>query len=123
MVINQGDVYWADIGTPTGSGPGYTRPVTVISNNALNYSNINTVLVCPLSTNLRRSALIDNVLLYEGEGGIAKASVVLVSQTFPLDKRMLRDYLGTLSRKRVRAILDALRFITEPRDYEEKPRV
>jgi mRNA interferase MazF len=53
MVISQGDVLWADLPAPTGSGPGFRRPVVVVKGNALNRSRIGTVLCVPLTTNLR----------------------------------------------------------------------
>jgi mRNA interferase MazF len=116
MVINQGDIYWIDLGEPSGSEPGFTHPGAVIQNNMFNQSNINTVIVCSLTTNLKRAAIPGNLLLDAGEADLPKQSVVVVSQVFTVDKAQLRDHIGTLSRRRVRQILDGLRLITEPRE-------
>ena len=121
--INQGDLYWCDLGPPLGSGPGYTRPVVVIQNNATNHSRIGSVIVCPLTSNLKRGLSPENVSLAEGEGGLSLASVVQVTQIIAVDKSKLRDYIGSLSPKLVRKTLRGLYFVTEPRDYEEKPNV
>ncbi|NCS22741.1 MAG: type II toxin-antitoxin system PemK/MazF family toxin, partial [Microcystis aeruginosa G11-06] len=68
MTIFKGEIYWIDVGKPQGSEPAYLRPCVVVRNDALNQSQIGTVIVCPLTTNLRRAKAIGNVLLNEGEG-------------------------------------------------------
>ncbi len=118
MVINQGDVFWIDLGDPIGSGPGYLHPHVVIQNNLFNGSRIGTVIVCALSSNLRRAQAPGNVLLEHGEASLPKQSVVVVSQVFTVDKGQLGDLIGTLSRARVRQILDGLKLVTEPREVE-----
>jgi len=116
MVINQGDIYWIDLEEPSGSEPGYSHPHAVIQNNVFNQSRIHTVIVCALSSNLRRADVPGNVLLEPGEGGLSKQSVVLVSQLFSVDKIQLGEYIGTLSNRRVRQILEGIRLIIEPRE-------
>jgi mRNA interferase MazF len=116
MVINQGDVYWVDIDEPGGSEPGYTRPGIVIQNDIFNHSDIHTVIVCSLTSNLKRARMPGHVLLEPGEANLPKQSVVAVSQVFTVDKTQLREYIGTLSKKRIQQILDGLRMITEPRE-------
>jgi len=116
MVINQGDVFWVDLGEPSGSEPAYRHPHVVIQNNLFNHSRINTVVVCVITSNLKRAQAPGNVLLEKGEANLPKQSVVNVSQIFTVDKRDLAEKIGTLSRQRVRQILDGIRLLTEPRD-------
>lgn len=118
MVIKQGDVYWVDLGDPTGSEPGYRHPHVVIQNNLFNHSRIRTVVVCALTSNLKRAAAPGNVLLESGEANLPKQSVVNVSQIFTVDKDQLDEYVGTLSAKRVREILDGIKLVLEPREPE-----
>lgn len=119
MVINQGDVFWVDLGDPAGSEPGYRHPHVVIQNNVFNRSRINTVVVCALTSNLRRAKAPGNVLLDKGEASLPKQSVVNVSQTFTVDKRDLGEKIGTLSHGHVRQILDGVHLVIEPRDLDE----
>jgi mRNA interferase MazF len=119
MVINQGDVFWVDLGEPSGSGPGYRHPHVVIQNNVFNRSRIHTVVVCVLTSNLKRAQAPGNVLLEKGEASLPDRSVVNVSQIFTVDKRDLVEKIGELSRQRVRQILDGIRLLTEPRDIDE----
>ena len=114
MVINQGDLYWFNPGVPVGSAPGYRRTHVVIQNNALNHSRISTVVLCGLTSNIKRAEVPGNVLLNDGEAGLDKTSVVVVSQIVTADKSQLDEYIGTLSLTRVRQILDGVRLITEP---------
>jgi len=116
MVITQGDVYWIELEEPAGSEPGYRHPHVVIQNNLFNQSRIHTVIVCALSSNLRRADVPGNVLLEPGEGGLPKQSVVLVSQLLSVDKTHLGEYIGRLPSKRVRQILEGIRLVIEPRE-------
>ncbi|MCU0567131.1 MAG: type II toxin-antitoxin system PemK/MazF family toxin [Oculatellaceae cyanobacterium Prado106] len=115
-MICQGDLYWIDLGEPTGSEPGYSRPYVVIQNNALNNSRIKTVIVCALTSNLRRSAGQGNVLLEGGEANLPDQSVVNVSQIFTVDKAALIEKIGRLSQERIRQILAGIALITEPQE-------
>lgn len=116
MVIQQGDIFWIELDEPPGSAPGYTHPHVVVQNNVFNRSRINTVVVCALSSNLKRTAAPGNVLLEPGEANLPKQSVVIVSQLFTVDKSSLGDLIGTLSKRRVRQILDGIKLILEPRE-------
>lgn len=118
MVINQGDVFWIDLGIPSGSGPGYSHPHVVIQNNLFNKSRINTVIVCAITSSLKRANAPGNVLLSPGEANLPKQSVVNVSQIFTLDKSDLFEKIGTLSSKRMQEILDGVHLILDPREID-----
>jgi len=115
MVINQGDIFWIELDKPLGSEPGYLHPNVVVQNNIFNNSRINTVVVCALTSNLKRAEAPGNVLLNKGEADLPKQSVVNVSQITTVDKRHLIKKIGTLSNKRVREILDGIKLLLEPR--------
>lgn len=118
MVINQGDIFWIDLDEPSSSGPGYRHPHVVVQNNVFNRSRIHTVVVCALTSNLKRAAAPGNVLLEPREANLPKQSVVNVSQIFTVDKGQLGEKIGTLAGKRVREILDGIRLLLEPRELE-----
>ena len=118
MVINQGDVFRINLGTPSGSAPGYRHPHVVVQNNLFNQSRINTVVVCALTSNLKRANAPGNVLLSLSETSLSKQSVVNVSQIFTVDKSDLVEKIGTLSRCRVREILDGIQLLLDPREIE-----
>lgn len=116
MVIHQGDIFWVDLEPQAGSAPAYPRPCVVIQNNLFNAGRIQTVIICGLTTNLRRAAAPGNVLLNPGEGSLRKQSVVNVLQIITVDKTQLIEYIGTLSARRVRDILNGLDLVLEPRE-------
>lgn len=118
MVISQGDIHWIALEEPSGSEPGYSHPHVVIQNNVFNASKINTVIVCALTSNLKRAQAPGNVLLEAGEGNLPKPSVVLVSQVFTVDKSQLGEFIGRVSERRVKQILAGLYLLTEPRHLE-----
>jgi mRNA interferase MazF len=118
MVIRQGDVYWIDFDEPAGSEPGYRHPHVVIQNNIFNHSRINTVVVCSLTSNLKRSNSPGNVTLQKGEADLPKKSVVNISQIFTVNKSDLSEKIGTLSKQRITQILDGIRLLTEPKEID-----
>jgi len=120
MVIRQGDIFWITLSEPSGSTPGYRHPHVVVQNNLFNDSRINTAFVCTLTSNLKRAEAPGNVLLEPKESGLPKPSVVLVSQVFTVDKSDLTDHIATLSKKRVRQILDGIHLVVEPREVNDK---
>lgn len=116
MVIKQGEIYWIDFGEPRGPGPGYRHPHIVIQNNLFNASKINTVVVCTLTSNMKRANSPGNVLLKKGEANLTKKSVVNISQVYTVSKMDLTKKIGKVSDKRLIQILEGLKLLTEPRE-------
>ena len=114
--INQGDIFWIELDEPVGSSPGYLHPHVVIQNNLFNRSKINTLVVCALTSNLKRANSPGNVLLEIGEANLQKQSVVVVSQIFTIDKNQLGEYIGRLSKDRINKILEGIYLLIKPRD-------
>ena len=108
MVISQGDVWWADLDAPRGSGPRLRRPVVVVQGNSLNRSRISTVVCVPLTSNLRWAKAPGNVLLNANVTGLPKDSVANVSQIISLDKTLLTDHAGRLSRSKIGLVLSGI---------------
>jgi mRNA interferase MazF len=111
MTINQGDVYWVRPKGPDGSEPEYAHPHVVIQDNVINRSRVNTVVVCALTTNMKRAKAPGNVPLDAGEANLPKRSVVVVSQVSTVDKADLGGYIGSLDERRVSQILAGMRFL------------
>lgn len=115
-MISQGDIYWIELDEPEDSEPGYKHPHIIVQNNLFNRSKIKTVLVCPLTTNLKRANAPGNVLLEKKESNLPKASVVNVSQVFTVDKTQLDEYVGTLTSKRMNEVLNGIKLVLDPRE-------
>ena len=96
------------------SEPAYTHPYVVIQNDGLNCSQIRTVIVCALIINLRGVKPLGNVLFEVSETYLPEQSVVNVSQIFTVDKALLTEKIGCLSKQRVQQILAGLALVTEP---------
>ncbi|MEA3359758.1 MAG: type II toxin-antitoxin system PemK/MazF family toxin [Thermodesulfobacteriota bacterium] len=118
MAINQGDVFWINLKEPSGSESGFRHPHVVIQNNLFNRSRINTVVVCALTSNIKRAKVPGNVLLNKGEANLPKKSVVNVSQIFTVNKSDLSEKMGALSRERLNQLLEGIKLLTEPREVE-----
>jgi len=116
MVIEQGEIYWVDLGEPSGSAPGYRHPHIVIQNNLFNSSNINTVVMCALTSNLKRGLSPGNVVLKKGEANLPKKSVINITQIYTVDKSDLFEKIGQVNTERLKETLDGIQLLTEPRE-------
>jgi mRNA interferase MazF len=88
-----------------------------MQNDAFNESRMNTVVVCALTSNLRRARVPGNVLLEEEEADLAERSVINVSQLFTVDKEALLDKIGTLSKERVQQVFEGIYQLLKPEGY------
>jgi mRNA interferase MazF len=105
VVIVQGEVWWADLPEPSGSEPGFRRPVVVVQSDAFNRSRIDTVVCVPLTSNLRWAEAPGNVFLEAKLTGLPKDSVANVSQLVTLDKAALTERVGKLSKAKLDLVL------------------
>ena len=108
MVISQGDIWWADLPDPTGSGPRFRRPVVVVQADALNRSRISTVVCVPLTSNVKWANAPGDVLFSPHITGLSKDSVANVSQIITLDKALLTDRIGRLPRAQLGLVLSGI---------------
>jgi mRNA interferase MazF len=108
VTIAQGDVWWADLPEPSGSGPGFRRPVVVVQGDALNRSRIATVVCVPLTSNLKWAPAPGNVLLPSSSTGLPRESVANVSQLVTLDKTDLTERTGKLARPKLDLVLSGI---------------
>ncbi len=107
-MISQGEVWWADLPSPVGSGPGFRRPVAVVQGDALNRSRVSTVVCVPLTSNLRWADAPGNVQLAARSTGLSKDSVANVSQIVALEKTLLTERAGKLSSAKVELLLSGI---------------
>jgi mRNA interferase MazF len=105
VVIAQGEIWWADLPDPVGSGPGLRRPVVVVQGDAINRSRISTAVCVPLTSNLRWADAPGNVALSVRLTRLPKNSVANVSQIVSLDKSLLTERVGKLPRAKLDLIL------------------
>jgi mRNA interferase MazF len=116
MVIGQGDVFWAALARPLGSEPGFRRPVVVVQSDAFNQSQLRTVVVCALTSNLGLANSPGNVLLAKGEANLPLRSVANVTQIAAIDRSKFLEKIGTLSKDRLEQVLAGLQLLLRPSD-------
>jgi mRNA interferase MazF len=95
-VIRRGEIWWASLPEPVGSEPGYRRPVLVVQTNEFNEGRLHTVIVLTITSNLRLAGAPGNVLVHRRDTGLAKESVINVSQTATVNKTRLTQRIGIL---------------------------
>jgi mRNA interferase MazF len=108
VVVEQGEIWWADLPPPAGSSPGFRRPVVIVQGDALNRSRLATVVCVPLTSNVKWALAPGNVLLASRVTGLPKDSVANVSQIIALDKDLLTERVGKLPRSKLELILSGI---------------
>ena len=108
VAISRGDVWWADLSEPSGSGPGLRQPVVVVQGDSLNRSRIATIICVPLTSNMQWADAPGNVSLSSDLTGLSKDSVANVSQVVTIDKRTLTELVGKLPTNKTELILSGI---------------
>ncbi len=111
MVINRGEIWWADLPEPIGSAPGFRRPVLIIQSDNFNKTNLKTSIVAIITTNLDLAEMRGNVLLKKAQSDLPKDSVVNITQLFTIDKRLLVEYIGTIPERKMEQLEKGLRLV------------
>jgi mRNA interferase MazF len=111
VVVERGQIWWADLDAPEGAEPGFRRPVLVVQSDAFNRSRIRTVIAVALTSNLRLVAAPGNVLIHAKASGLPKDSVANVSQVVTLDKDYLTDLAGRVRGQHLADVEAGLRLV------------
>jgi mRNA interferase MazF len=110
-VIRRGEIWWASLPQPAGSEPGYRRPVLVMQTREFNESSIRTVIVLTVTSNLRLAGAPGNVLCHKRDTGLAKDSVINVSQVATVNKARLTERIGVLPAALMHEVEGGLRLV------------
>jgi mRNA interferase MazF len=111
--MQRGDIWWAELPEPQGSGSGYRRPVLVVQADAFTRSRIATVIVAAITGNLRLATAPGNVFVPATESGLPQDSVVNVSQIITLDKRILDEYVERVSARTMSQVEEGIRLVLD----------
>jgi mRNA interferase MazF len=108
--VRRGDIFWISALASGGLASGAAHPHVVIQDDVFNRSRVHTLIVCALTSNLKRAGEPGNVLLEVGEGDLPVQSVLVVSQVSSVERSALGARIGTLSSHRIEQVLDGMRF-------------
>jgi len=109
--MQRGEIWWASLPAPEGSGPGYRRPVLIVQANEFNRSKINTIIAAVITSNLALAAAPGNVHLGPRSSGLAKVSVVNVSQLITIDKRFLTERVKMIDQQKMNDVESGLKMV------------
>ncbi len=111
MVIRKGSIYWVDFSPGKGSEPIGRRPGLVVQNDILNDSNLNTVIMLAITSTMKFGELPGNVVLKKGEANVPKKCVINVTQIKSVDKKSIKEKIGTLTKKRIDEVHEGLKLV------------
>jgi len=109
--VERGEIWWASLPDPVGSGPGYRRPVVIVQSDAFNRSRIQTVIVAAITSNMKLADASGNVRLTRRQSRLPRDSVINISQLLTLDRSLLAERVGRLPQKQLAALEDGLRLV------------
>jgi mRNA interferase MazF len=111
--VKRGEVWWASLPPPSGSGPGFRRPVLIVQSNPFNDSRISTAIVAVITSNLGQAEVPGNLRTGKAETGLSKPSVVNVSQLLTIVKALLTDRVRPLSAAAMARVDHGLRLVLD----------
>lgn len=109
--MRRGELWWASLPDPVGSGPGFRRPLLVLQSNEFNQSAIRTIICAVVSSNVHLAGAPGNVRVHARSSGLGRESVVNVSQLITVDKRLLTERIGRLAPDMLREVDSGVRLV------------
>ncbi|HUG99604.1 MAG TPA: type II toxin-antitoxin system PemK/MazF family toxin [Gammaproteobacteria bacterium] len=109
--MKRGEVWWASLPSPAGSGPGFRRPVLIVQSDPFNASSVATAIVAVITSNLALDGAPGNIRAGKAETGLSKPSVVNVSQVLTIDKSLLTERVRPLPPATMTRVDDGLRLV------------
>jgi len=95
--MTRGEIWWVEFGAPLGSEAGFTRPALVVQDDSFNESRIKTIVVLPLTTNLRLLDAPGNVFVEKNKSNLPNDSVVIVAQLYAIDRIRFKEKISKLT--------------------------
>jgi mRNA interferase MazF len=109
--VKRGEVWWASLPDPAGSGPGLRRPILIVQSNPFNESRISTVVVAVITSNLALADAPGNIRIGKTDAGLPKPSVINVSQLLTIDRKLLTERVKALSGETMQRVSLGLRLV------------
>ena len=107
-MFSQGEIWWADLGQPIGSEAGYLRPISVLQNDSINQSRLQTVIGVPLTSNIERAIIPGNVKLSAQSTGLEKDSVAITTLIVAVNKFAFVERVGRISQRQIQQLFAGL---------------
>lgn len=109
--MRRGEIWWASLPEPVGSGPGFRHPVLIVQSNPFNQSRIATIIVAVITSNLALADAPCNIRLSKTASGLSKASVINVSQVITIDRKLLTSRVAMLPTRTMRSVDESLKLV------------
>jgi mRNA interferase MazF len=94
----RGEIWQAEFGIPYGSEIGHSRPVLIVQDDSFNKSRIKTIVVLPLTTNLRLLDAPGNVFLGKKESKLLNDSAIIVAQLYAVDRSRFKEKISKINK-------------------------
>ena len=95
LTVKRGEIYYADLSPVVGSEQGGIRPVLIVQNDVGNkYSP--TVIAAAITSQKDKTKLPTHITVGAENCGLSKDSIVLLEQVRTIDKKRLKEKMGSL---------------------------
>ena len=109
--MTRGEIWLAEFGIPYGSEPGFTRPVLVVQDDSFNESRLKTIVVLPLTTNLRLADAPGNVLIRKKDSKLTDDSVIVTSQLYAIDRGRFKEKLSKVPKPTMEQVETGMKLV------------
>lgn len=107
MSVKRGEIYYADLSPVVGSEQGGIRPVLIVQNDIGNRHSP-TVIAAAITSRLDKAKLPTHISLDAASCGLSRDSIVLLEQIRTIDKRRLKDRMGSIDHDSMNRVDNAL---------------
>ena len=109
-MIKKFHIYLADLEPSFGAEPGKSRPVVIIQPNSLNEA-LETTIICPLTTNIKKAPIIRVAIFSSGMSGLNQDSDIMLDQIRSIDIRRLKKHIGRLNEEQIQNTIEGLHIL------------
>ena len=95
MPIKRGEVYVADLSGSIGSEQTGTRPVVIVQNDIGNQHSPTVIVAC-ITTKAKKTGMPTHIMVRMSEGSLCRRSMIMAEQLRTIDRKRLRDRIGTV---------------------------
>ena len=113
MLINQFEIWIADLNPQIGTEPGKTRPVLVVQTNLLNKIPHPSTIICPITTNIRKESEILRIHLKRGMANVNQDCDIMIDQIRAIDNNRLLKKIGDLPKDLLNLVKENIMIIID----------
>ena len=113
MKVKQYEIWIADLNPQIGTETGKTRPVLIVQTDLLNKVPHPSTIICPITTQVKRSANVLRVHIQSGIANMKEDSDIMIDQLRAIDNKRLVNKIGKLPPDLIEKVVENIQIILD----------